>query len=140
MASRTINPDWEEDLELKDNLELYVQRNLSQSEILDLMKVYYPMYAWSLRTLLRQLQHFGIKFINYAIDVEDVKRAVVKEMDGPGCLLGYCALHKKICKLHGLNVPRNLVYNVMADVNPKDLEERGGVGQPKGGRQHSLLL
>ena len=88
------------------------------------------MYAWSLRTLSRRLQHFGIKFINYAIDVEDVKRAVVKEMDGPGRLLGYRALHKKIRELHGLNVPRNLVYNVMADVNPKGLEERGGVGQP----------
>ena len=73
---------------------------MSQSEILDLMKVHYPMYAWSLRTLSRRLQHFGIKFINYAIDVEDVKRAVVKEMDGPGRLLGYRALHKKIRELH----------------------------------------
>ena len=125
MASRTRNPDWEEDLELKDDLKLYVQRNLSQSEILVLMKVHHPMYTWRLRTLSRRLQHFGIKFINYAIDVEDVKRAVVKEMDGPGRLLGYRALHKKISELHGLNVPRNLVYNVMADVNPKGLEERG---------------
>lgn len=138
MASRTRNPDWEEDLELKDDLKLYVQRNLSQSEILDLMKVHYPMYAWSLRTLSRRLQHFGIKFINYAIDVEDVKRAVVEEMDGPGRLLGYRALHKKIRELHGLNVPRNLVYNVMADVNPKGLEERGGVGQPKRARRKTF--
>jgi len=60
-----------------------------------------------------------------------VKRAVVKEMDGLGRLLGYRALHKKFRELHGLNVPRNLVYNVMADANPKDPEERGGVGQPK---------
>lgn len=139
MASRTRNPDWEEDLELKDDLKLYVQRNLSQSEILDLMKVHYPMYAWSLRTLSRRLQHFGIKFINYVIDVKDVKRAVVKEMDGPGRLLGYRALHKKIRELHGLNVPRNLVYNVMADVNPKGLEERGGVGQPKRARRKTAF-
>ena len=125
MASRT---GWEEGLELKDDLKLYVQRNLSQSEILDLMKVHYLMYAWSLRTLSRRLQHFGIKFINYAIDVEDVKRAVVKEMDGPGRLLGYHALHKK-----------NLVYNVMADVSPKGLEERGGVGQPKRARRKTAF-
>lgn len=38
------------------------------------MKVHYPIYAWSLRIVSRQLQHFGIKFINYALDVEDVKR------------------------------------------------------------------
>ena len=114
MASRTRNPDWEEDLELKDDLELYVQRNLSQSEILDLMEVHYPMYAWSLRTLSRRLQHFGIKFINYAIDVEDVKRAVVKEMDGPGRLLGYRALHKKIRELHGLRIPRQFALQYAA--------------------------
>ena len=29
MASRTRNPDWEEDLELKDDFKLFVQRNLS---------------------------------------------------------------------------------------------------------------
>jgi len=139
MASRTRNPDWEEDLELKDDLKLYVQRNLSQSEILDLMKVHYPMYAWSLRTLSRRLQHFGIKFINCAIDVEEVKRAVLKEMDGLWRLLGYRALHKKIRELHGSNVPRNLVYNMMADVNPKGLEERGGVGQPKRARRKTAF-
>ena len=72
MASCTRNPDWEEDLELKDDLELYVQRNLSQSEIFDLMKVHYPMYAWSLRTLSRRLQHFGIKFI-INMQVSDLK-------------------------------------------------------------------
>ena len=40
-------------------------------------------------------------------------------------------MHKKVREVHGLNVPRSLVYNVMADVNPEGLEGRGGVGQPK---------
>ena len=67
------NPSWRlvretqiEDPELKDDVKLYFQHNLSQSEIFDLLKVHYPMYAWSLRTLSRRLQHFGVKFINYA--------------------------------------------------------------------------
>ena len=47
-------------------------------------------------------------------------------MDGPGSLLGYRALHKKICEVHGLSVPRNLVYAVMTEVNPQGLEARGG--------------
>ena len=71
--------------------------------------------------------------------MEDVKRAVVKEMDGPGRLLGYRALHNKIRELHGLNVPRNLVYNVMADVNPKGLEKRGGVGQPQTSKEEDSI-
>ena len=53
-------------------------------------------------------------------------------MKGPGSLLGYRSLYKKVREVHGLNVPRNLVYDVMADVNPEGLEERGGVGMPTG--------
>ena len=49
----------------------------------------------------------------------------------PGSLLGYRSLHKKVREVHRLKVPRNLVYDVMADVYPKGLEERGGVGTPK---------
>ena len=49
-------------------------------------------------------------------------------MKGPGRLLGYRSLHKKVREVHGLKVPRNLVYDVMADLNPEGLEERGGVG------------
>jgi len=60
-----------------------------------------------------------------------VKEAVKKEMKEPGRLLGYLSLHKKFGEVHGLNIPRNLVYDVMADVNPEGLEERGGVGMPK---------
>ena len=43
------------------------------------------------------------------------------EMKGLGSLLGYRYLHKKVRE----------VYDVMADVDPEGLEERGGVGMPK---------
>jgi len=65
-----------------------------------------------------------------SIDIDDVREAVAKEMDGPGSLLGYRALHKKIREVHGLSVPRNLVYAVMTEINPKGLEERGCAGRP----------
>jgi len=61
------------------------------------------------------------------VDIDVAREAVRKEMKGPGRLLGYRSLHKKVRKVHGLKVPRNLVY----DVNPEGLEERGGVGMPK---------
>lgn len=59
MAARVRNSDWEDDLELKNDLKEQVSRNLRQLEIVDLMKVKYPIYCWSLRTLSRRL-HFGI--------------------------------------------------------------------------------
>ena len=131
MAARVRNADWEDDLELKNDLKEQVSRNLRQLEIVDLMKVKYPIYCWSLRTLSRRLHHFGIRYTDYSVDLDEVKGAVEKEMKGPGSLLGYRSSHKKVREVHGLNVPRNLVYDVMADVNPEGLEERGGVGMPK---------
>lgn len=131
MPTRIKNSEWEDDMELKDDLKAYVSQNLRQTEIVDLLKVKYPMYAWSIRTLSRRLHHFDIKYIEYDTNINNVKLAVEKEMNGPGRFLGYRPLHQKIREVHTLNVPRNVVYDVMADVNPQGLEDRGGVGQPK---------
>ena len=125
------NSDWEDDLEIKNDLKEQVSRNLRQSEIVDLMKVKYPIYCWSLRTLSRRLHHFEIIYTEYSVDLDEVKGAVEREMKGPGSLLGYRSLHKKVREVHVINVPRNVVYDVMADVNPEGLEQRGGVGMPK---------
>ena len=54
-----------------------------------------------------------------------------KEVEGPGRLLGYRALHEKIREVHNLNVPRNLVYVMMEEVDPEGLEERSCVGERK---------
>ena len=62
MAARIRNSEWEDDIELINDLKENVSRNLRQSEIVDLMKVKYPMYSWSLRTLSRRLHHFGIRY------------------------------------------------------------------------------
>ena len=112
MMSRVRNRNWEDDEELKEDLERYVKQNLKREEILDFVLKKYPMYAWSLRTLCRRLSHiFDIKFTNYQIELEDLQFAVQNEMQGPGKLLGHRALHKKIREIHGLNVPRNMVYS-----------------------------
>lgn len=52
-----------------------------------------------------------------SVDIDDVREAVEKEMNGPGSLLGYRALHQKIRQVHGLSVPRNLAYAIMTEVN-----------------------
>ena len=100
-------------------------------EILDFMRKDYPLYTWSLRSLARRLQYFGIQFTDYDVKITDTEAAVEKEISGPGKLLGYRAMHKKIRDIHSLNVPRDLVYMVMAKVDPSGLEERGGVGKPR---------
>ena len=140
MAERIRNPEWEYDEDLKADLERYVRQNLRRSEILDFVRLNYPMYAWSDRTLGRRLQFFGIQYTDYDVDVEDVKEAVGNELQGPGKLLGYRAMQQKVREVHELNVPRDLVYAVMGDVDPEGLEARGGVGKPKRPRRTKAFV
>ena len=81
-------------------------------------------YAWSLRTLDRRLRYFNIFRNDKNVSVEQVKAAVGNELMGPGKLLGYRAMHLKIKNIHGLNVPRDLVYAAMTDVDSAGLEMR----------------
>ena len=89
MAARIRNSKWEEDIELENDLKEQGSRNLRQLEIVDFMRVKYPMYSWSLRTLSSRLHHFGIRYTDYSVDIDEVRQAVEKEMKGPGRLLGY---------------------------------------------------
>ena len=56
--------------------------------MLDLVAKKYPMYAWSLRTLSRRLSYFEIKYINHHVQLDDLRQAVQKEVEGP---VGYLA-------------------------------------------------
>ena len=69
--------------------------------------------------------------MRYDIEVEDVKNVVREEMEGPGQLLGYRAMQRKIREQHQLPVIRNLVYDVMTIVDTAGLERRGHVGKKK---------
>ncbi|KAK3698100.1 hypothetical protein QZH41_017518 [Actinostola sp. cb2023] len=65
------------------------------------------------------------------IDLKEVENAVREETEGPGQLLGYRALQRKLREQHNLAVPRALVYDVMGIVDPEGLERRGNVGQKR---------
>ena len=44
------NSDWEDDNDLQNDLAKFVSLNLKRMEILDFLRIDYPMYAWSLRS------------------------------------------------------------------------------------------
>ena len=56
-------------------------------------------------------------------------------MDGPGNLLGYGALRKKLRQVHELNVSRDVVCAVMYNVDPVALDERAQFKKKKPKRQ-----
>ena len=131
MAGNIRNSDWEDDEQLKSDIQHYVLQNLRRREILDFVRRDFPEYAWSLGTLSRRMAFFGIQYIKYDTDIKDVENAVREEVEGPGQLLGYRAMHKKLREQHNLAVPRYLVHDVMGLVDPEGLERRGNVGKKK---------
>ena len=94
--ARIRNDSWKNDLQLKDALQHHIKNGLNRSEILDFMQRDFSQYAWSSRTLDRRLQHFEIRCTNREISVDQVRDVVRKELQGPGRLLGYRAMHQKI--------------------------------------------
>ena len=122
---------WREDFRLKEDLEDYVKQGLMRREICDFMTRDYPNYRWSIRTLDRRLRFFNIFYNDRDTTIDEVKEAVSKELAGPGKLLGYRSMHKKVRQEHGVKATRDAVYTVMQDLDPCGLEARGGVGSSK---------
>ena len=131
MAAYFRNDGWKEDIVLKEEMAKYVKQGFQRREMLDFLKRDFAEYAWSLRTVDGRLRHFDIQYNDKNVSVEEVKDVVKKELDGPGKLLGYRAMHRKVRQVHDLNVPRDLVHAAMYDLDPKGLEARGPVGKKK---------
>ena len=98
MAVRIRCSEWESDEQLKSDLERYVLANYSRQEILDFASRDFPEYAWSLPTLSRRLHFFGIKYVRYETNVEDVKKAIegIKEASPAGFAMITMGHHKSV--------------------------------------------
>jgi len=118
------NNDWEDDFTLQEDLKKYVAQSLQRVEMLDYIRRDYPQYNWSIRTLDRRLRHFHIYYNDRDVTVQDARDAIQNEMTGPGKLLGYRAMHLKLRQKYDLNLPRDLVYNIMSTDYKDVLEER----------------
>ena len=119
-----FDDSWKGDVELQEKLKQYVKEALKREEILSFLRRDFSQYQWSIRTLDRRLRYFDIYYSDKNVTVHKVREAVAEELDGPGKLLGYRAMQKKIRLEHNLNVPRDVVYAAMYDQDPEGLERR----------------
>lgn len=124
------NDSWKEDDNLREDLTKYVSQMFKREEILNFVSRDYQNYHWSVRSLDRRLRYLIFFYSDTNVTVDDVKEAVKKELDGPGQLLGYRAMQRKVRQEHGLNVPRAVVYAAMCQLDPDGLDARR-VGQKK---------
>lgn len=120
----SVVDDWKTNGNLETDLKTLVKQNLLRKEVLDIIKQKYPYYSWSLSTLDRRMRHFKLWYINRMTPVEIVKDAVAKELEGPGKLLGYRALNNKLRMYYDIQVPRNLVADVVFDLDPEGVTAR----------------
>ena len=107
-----------EEMTERQIIEMYFYCGYAYSCILQLMSKYHNINM-SLSTLKCRLQSFNLARSRDAMDVDQVKEAIRKEMDGPGCLFGY---RSRIG--HGLTIPRDLVQTLMNEIDPDGCELR----------------
>ncbi|CAB4023316.1 Hypothetical predicted protein [Paramuricea clavata] len=103
----------------REIIEMYFYCGFTYSCILQLMSKYHNINM-SLSTLKRRLQSFNLARSRDAIDVDQIRKAIRKEMDGPGCLFGYRFMWHSLRMGHGLTAPRDLVQRLMKDIDPDD--------------------
>ena len=58
------------------------------------------------------------------MNIDTIKVAVQKELEGPGKLLGYRAMNQKLRTEYQICVPRNIVADVLFDLDPEGVESR----------------
>ena len=63
--------------------------------------------------------------------VEEVRQAVSKGLDGTSTLIGYRPMQRNVRINHGLNVPRDLVYAMMKDLDAESVEARAPAAKKK---------
>ena len=102
VAARIRNDPWKEDLNLREKLKDYVTEGLRREEILDFMLRDFDCYAWGMRTLDRRLRYYDIRYTDTDVAVDEVEEAITREIEGPGRLLGYRAMEKKLRQVHML--------------------------------------
>jgi len=121
---RIRNDDWKDDQSLYNILTEKLKAGYQRGEILQLVQKLYPIYAWSKRTFDRRIEYFGLCKRDNEGTLQEAVAAVTKELEGPGILLGYRAMHQKLCQVHNVQVPRDVVYGILGNLNPEGLEAR----------------
>ena len=107
----------------REIIEMYFYCGFTYSCILQLMSKYHNINM-SLSTLKRRLQSFNLARSRDAIDVDQIREAIRKEMDGPGCLFGYRSMWHSLRMGHGLTAPRERVQRLMKEIDPDGCELR----------------
>ena len=93
--------------DMEESLRYYFQKGFSYKKILLFLSKYHNTEL-SMRTLQQRLHDMGLKRRNVSYDVQEVRREIMKNLNGPRCSGGYRS-HRHTLRLKGIQVPQRVV-------------------------------
>ena len=100
----------------------YFRRGHEYSRIVDLLKKEHNV-TMSIRTLKNRLNEYDLKRRNVVYDEGLVRQRIEEILNGPGCMGGYHSVWHTL-KLEGMQVPRDLVEQLLKELDPEGCAER----------------
>ena len=94
--SRIRNDELKEDDELKNALSQLIKQGMKQTVIISCMKRDFHIYSWTERTLKRRISIFKLRSSDTQKILQEARNVIENEIQGPGKLLGYRAMYKKL--------------------------------------------
>ena len=76
-----------------------------------------------MRTLQQRLHDMGLKRRNVLNNIQEVRREIINNLNGPGCSGGYRS-HWHSLRLKGIQVPRRVVEELCRELDPAGCQER----------------
>ena len=101
----------------------YFQLGLQHWEILAFLMITHGIQL-SLRQLKRILLSKGLRRRNDTSDMEDVLKAIEKELNGSGSIVGYRGMWQRLVSDHNLVIDKETVRHILKIVDPEGVELR----------------
>ena len=116
--------DIESDVEIeeKDLITYYFYKGFQYKEICMFLLKRHGR-KMSLRTLKKRVKIYGLQRKNVQYDVDELRNAIRRLIDGYGSLMGYRAVWHSL-QLNGVRVPRYAVQLLLREIDPEGTEER----------------
>lgn len=100
----------------------YFRKGHDYSRIVELLEKEHNV-TMSIRTLKNRLSTYNLKRRNAVYDQEHVRQRVEEILNGPGCMGGYRSVWHTL-KLEGMQVPRDVVEQLVKELDPEGCAER----------------
>ncbi|XP_028416576.1 uncharacterized protein LOC114540653 [Dendronephthya gigantea] len=112
----------ERDYDERAVITAYFTKGHEYSRIVEMLEKEHNV-TMSIRTLKNRLNEYGLKRRNTVYDEQLVRQRIEEELNGPGCMGGYRSVWHTL-KLQGLQVPRDVVEQLVRELDPDGCSER----------------